>query len=694
MRAEDEKLIDLMFDNKRQYQIPVYQRNYDWKKDNCLTLFNDALSAYDNEKSHFLGTIVQVQMDEENGIRHYIIIDGQQRTTTIYLLLKALHDSATNKDVKKELQGLLFNNSDSREYNKAEKRKLKLKPIKSDNEQFILLMNDKKDEMNKSSNIYANYAYFLELIEKNKEKYSIKNILYGIKKFQIVMISVRPPEDDPQLIFERINSTGVDLSLSDLIRNYLLMTDANMDELYEEYWVPLEARLEGKITDFFNTYLLFKVNDAKEKDAYQVFKKHFEGVDHEVILKELNRYSIFYNAFVGGKNSYSYEINCLLNGYRSIKQTTIYPFLFSIFDDFENKIIEEKDVIEILTFFLNYTIRRLVTEVGSNSLRGLYKTMYKRVFRNDDKSNYVLRIFDFMANIPSTKDIIPSDTAFIDGLLNKPLYQKTHVARYLLSILENGIITAKEHVDINDKITIEHVMPQNENADWRKEIGEDYDRIYQQYLHTLGNLTLTGFNSELSDLKFSEKVKKLKDSNTKFTYLNADILDKETWNEETIKAHGDRLSKKLLEIFKLPNDFINARKNQSLISEKHYLEDGSDLSKTKPTLFVLCGEQAEVDTYTNLFIKTAELLYNLDSSILENLARNDAKKLNGTKPYITYDASKLRSPKEIGNTGIYIEVNNSANSVISIIKLLIDEYEFDTDDYIFYTKRDNIEENQ
>ena len=169
MKAEPEKIIDTMFDNKRQYQIPVYQRNYDWKKDNCLELFNDVINAYEKESTHFLGTVVQVQQDEEGGLKHYIIVDGQQRMTSIYLLLKALYDKGDDLD-KEEIKGLLFNESASHDFDKQEKNKLKLKPIKTDNEQFLFLMNDKQDKMDRNSNIWINYDYFCTLIDEKKKQ--------------------------------------------------------------------------------------------------------------------------------------------------------------------------------------------------------------------------------------------------------------------------------------------------------------------------------------------------------------------------------------------------------------------------------------------------------------------------------------------------------------------------------------------
>lgn len=379
MKAEPEHLIDLMFDNKRQYQIPVYQRNYDWKKDNCIELFNDILHAYDKEKTHFLGTIVQVNQDDENGIKQYLIIDGQQRMTSVYLLLKALYDLAEKPEDKAELEGYIFNLSSSKEYSILEQNKLKLKPIKSDNEQFIYLMSNKIDKMDKTSNIFINYDLFKGLIKKSLENcYSIRNIIKGLKYLEIVMISLKESSDgqgdEPQVVFERINSTGEDLTLADLIRNYVLMTDKNREFLFNEYWITMEELLgKDNLVDYFINYLAFKLPEiVVAKNAYQSFKKFVESnkISNEEILRDLNRYSKYYNAFVNSTaKGYSNVVMNLLSVFRILQQTTIYPFFFNIFDDFENEMIDENTLIDILLFFLNYTLRRIVTGVPSNSLR-------------------------------------------------------------------------------------------------------------------------------------------------------------------------------------------------------------------------------------------------------------------------------------------------------------------------------------
>lgn len=688
MKAEPEKIIDTMFDNKRQYQIPVYQRNYDWKKDNCLELFNDVINAYEKERTHFLGTVVQVQQDEEGGLKHYIIVDGQQRMTSIYLLLKALYDKGDDLD-KEEIKGLLFNESASHDFDKQEKNKLKLKPIKTDNEQFLFLMNDKQDKMDRNSNIWINYDYFCTLIyEKKKQEYKIKNILNGLKRLEIVMISLKEPNDDPQVIFERINSTGEDLKLADLIRNYLLMTDVNMDYLFEEYWLPVETKLgKSEINKYFLTYIIFKLSEVKEDEAYQQFKKWADSSEfsHEDIMKELKYYSKFYAAFVGFSNDYSKEINNYLSAYRSLKQSTMYPFLFSVFDDYERKVIDEEIVLQILQFYLNYTIRRLVVGIPSNSLRGLYRSLYKRIFKSEAlKDNYLKTVYSFMAvDLAYTKDATPSDTTFKEKLMSENIYKNRSLCKYLLSILENGVNAIKETVQIDSDTTIEHIMPQNkDNEDWCKEIGENFDIVYDRYLHTLGNLSLTGYNSELSDKKFKEKVDMIK-AKSKFVVLNQDVIDKQNWNEKTITARADRLSSKLLQDLKLPEVF--GKKIAIDKENSHHVDDVYDYTGKKPTNFIFMGENKDVSSAREMLMKFIELLNSLDSEKLYGLSLVDWKSASASTPLLSSDPNKLRGPKELLNTGIYVETNRSFNDIVRSIGHLLKEFELETDDFIFYT---------
>lgn len=691
MKAEPEHLIDLMFDNKRQYQIPVYQRNYDWKKDNCIELYNDIIHAYDKEKTHFLGTIVQVNQDDENGIKQYLIIDGQQRTTSIYLLLKALYDLADKEEDKSELEGYIFNSSSSKNYSVEDKNKLKLKPIKSDNEQFIYLMSNKLEKMDKSSKIYTNYEEFKKLITNSlNEGYSIKNIIKGLKYLEIVMISLKESADgqgdEPQVVFERINSTGEDLTLADLIRNYVLMTDKNREALFEDYWIVMEDEVgKDNLVDYFMNYLTFRLPEqVSAKTAYQSFKKYVEinGISNEDILKDLKRYSKYYNVFIKeDKKNYSEEVNNLLNAFRILQQSTIYPLFFNIFDDFEKKEIKEEELIDTMMFFLNYTIRRMVVGVPSNSLRGLYKTLYKRIFNGTDKSDYFNKILKFMITLASTKDAVPNDTAFKEGLMFANVYKNSKMCKYILTILENNAFKAKESVRVDSSITIEHIMPQNRNQEWEREVGANYVATHEKFLHTLGNLTLTGYNSELSDKSFVEK-KKLISDKSKFVSLNSDVISKEHWNESAILERAKRLSSLMMDFFKLPA-VIADMKIPVVQANKHTVMDGADLTNTTPVSYILLGESVNVTSYRELLKSVMTMLYGLDQKKMENLAKNNYKIPDATRVYITYDCEQ-KNAAEIEKSGIFIETNLSANNAISFIRAVLSEYDLTNDDFIFY----------
>lgn len=697
MNVDSGKLIDIMFDNKRQYHIPVYQRNYDWKKDNCHELFYDALNAHEKGKKHFLGTIVQVQQEEMAGIKHFVIIDGQQRFTTIYLLLKALYDKATNESSKETLRGLLFNESSMRDYNKDEKNKLKLKPIKSDNEQFMLLMSDKYEELDKSSNIYINYNYFLSLIDEEiKKDHTVEQIRKGLSLFEIAIINLKEPDDEPQVVFERINSTGEDLTLSDLIRNYLMMTDKNMDVLFEDYWLPMETTIgKNEINNYFLTYLIFKLGEVKKENAYQDFKKFVENEkkDHEEVLKDLKYYSKFYHAFIDQSNKeYSVEINNYLSAFKMLKQSTIYPLFFSFFNDFEQSIIDETTLANVLQFFLNYTIRRMIVGVQTNTLRGFYRSLYKRIFKDETKKHdYLNSIYNFMVTeIASTIDSVPNDTIFKEKLMTENIYKNGNLCKYTLKILENGISNSKEQVQIDSKITIEHIMPQNkENQWWRNEIGDNFELVYEKYLHTLGNLTLTGHNSELSDKTLNEKIDIIKEY-SKFSVLNQDIIDKTEWNDKTIISRADRLSSLLINKYlKLPEIF---GKKIQRDNKSHKVYDNMSFKGLKPSNFIFLGESVDVTSVRDMLTKFCNLLYQLEQEKFVDIASKDWRGPNSTQPFISYNKNSLRAAVEILNSGIFIEVNRSFDDTIKQIKYLIEEFGLSHDDFVFYINDDEKEE--
>lgn len=693
MKVEKYRVLgELIETNKRQFVIPVYQRNYDWRKDNCKTLFDDIVNAVVMDRLHFVGSIVYVDQGEENKIYRYLIIDGQQRITTIFLLLKSLYDVSDDVNLKNEINSMLFNIDRFNNLKLTDQNKIKLKPIKSDNEQFILLMKGEVEAMNKSSNIYSNYEYLKSLIRKTVQggEVSCEDILSGLKKLTSAVIILDPKEDNPQGVFESINSTGLELSLADLIRNFVLMTDKDQERLFEQYWLKIEQNITPKeMPDFITDYLQFSCKEkVTTQNAYAVFKNAFKtrNYTNERMLQELLHYSKYYKAFLfGDYTNYSDIVNKRLLELRTIDQATIYQFLFHIFDDYEKNDINQETLEKVLTFFFNYLLRRIICGVTSNSLRGLYKTLYNRIFSDvNNKKNYYDSIVQFFMQL-NTKDAIPSDTVFKDALLNTDLYNKKNVCKYVLKSIENAAEDGKESKEVVDisTLSIEHIMPQTLTEEWKKDLGKDYQRVHEKYLHNLGNLSLTGYNSELGQKSFAEKKEKIKNKNSHIVVLNKDVLDKNVWNEFAINKRADRLSNILLNIFKIEKPdkkirFINEDERRLSIGEDF------DASGTKPTSFIFLGGNSKVSSYADLLSQMMQLFYEWDSELFENLARRNYQITQSSRTYITTDNSLLRKPGQIKDTDIYFETNLSANNIISFIRKIMEEYQFDMDELIIY----------
>ena len=691
MKIESGRIINDFFEeNKRQYAIPVYQRNYSWSKKQCSKLFDDILYAYQKDKTHFCGSIVYAPLKEENNIHFYIIIDGQQRMTTIYILLKALYDMAQTDREKESIKEILFNNDKFDEYGVEKANKLKLKPINSDDNQLILLMDDGVDNnknMDKSSTLYQNYILFRELIQEQQAKgLTVKDIYRGIEKL-ICGKMILGEGDNAQEIFERINSTGVPLSLADKIRNFVLMVDKDQEKLYNNYWQKIEKNVSvGQLDDFFITYLNFKLEGfARSDEAYELFKQLFEQKHYtnESILQEMLHYSKHYHTFLNYDTNYSKQVNDLLDGLRKLKQTTLFVFLFDIFDDFHNNLIDSSELEKILELLLNYSIRRLVCEIGSNSLRGLYKTLYSRVFSNKENKNfYYDSILSFLTQLTS-KDALPTDEVFEKALKENNLYRKNALCKYLLASVENS---GKEKIDV-DQLTIEHILPQNKNLSsyWQKMLGENWRKIQETYLHTLGNLTLTGYNSELGDKSFEEKLEYFNSSDTKIKTLNEDLKGN-VWNETTITTRADNLALKILEQFA-----IKPAEHSISFYDRNYVEYSCDVpedaTSKSPEYYVFQGERVISKTFAAMLKSLIHNLYEENPSIIENMARNN-EKISSLDSYrlFSYDPEMTKGSYQIDDSSIYVSTGFSASHIMRIIGTLLDKYEIDRSEFSYFAK--------
>ena len=628
-------------------------------------------------------------------IDSYIIIDGQQRFTTLYILIKALADSADDDRDKDALQRYLYNADKFDRYGLDEKSKLKLKPVKTDNDQLLLLMSGKIEQMDKSRRgiIYHNYMLFMQLIKSFLEESSANSVLMindGIEK--LICADIRLDTDDnAQEIFERINSTGIKLGLADLIRNYILMTDTDQERLYEEYWLTVQNLLPDKLLDnFFIDYLNMKSDGfVKESEAYKSFKQvYVEGkYDNEKMLQEILHYAKQYYVFCYGSSDFGAEVNKALAGLRKLKQTTVYLFLFRVFDDYENGIINKNELARVLKMLLSYSIRRLVCEIGSNTLRGLYKTLYGRVFeQKENKNTYYDSLVSFFLQ-QTSKNTIPSDNEFVTALQEKNLYSKNALCKYLLCAIENQ---GKETLD-TENLSIEHIMPQNKNLSmsWQKMLGENWQSVHEKYLHTLGNLTLTGYNSELGDKPFEKKKEKLEETITHIAVLYSDVKDKSEWNSVNMEKRAKRLAEIILKLFP-----IEQPKTKIEFTDPHYklytLANPDDATYKTVNYFEFLGERVNVSSFAEMVRSIAQILYDMDNSIIDDMAKKHEPLPEWTTPAFSYEEDGVRNPFKLRNCNIYISTGYSASACIFFIRGLMKKYEFDiSEDFVYSAKPNN-----
>ena len=628
-------------------------------------------------------------------IDSYIIIDGQQRFTTLYILIKALADSADDDRDKDALQRYLYNEDKFDRYGLDEKSKLKLKPVKTDNDQLLLLMSGKIEQMDKSRRgiIYHNYMLFMQLIKSFLEESSANSVLMindGIEK--LICADIRLDTDDnAQEIFERINSTGIKLGLADLIRNYILMTDTDQERLYEEYWLTVQNLLPDKLLDnFFIDYLNMKSDGfVKESEAYKSFKQvYVEGkYDNEKMLQEILHYAKQYYVFCYGSSDFGAEVNKALAGLRKLKQTTVYLFLFRVFDDYENGIINKNELARVLKMLLSYSIRRLVCEIGSNTLRGLYKTLYGRVFeQKENKNTYYDSLVSFFLQ-QTSKNTIPSDNEFVTALQEKNLYSKNALCKYLLCAIENQ---GKETLD-TENLSIEHIMPQNKNLSmsWQKMLGENWQSVHEKYLHTLGNLTLTGYNSELGDKPFEKKKEKLEETITHIAVLYSDVKDKSEWNSVNMEKRAKRLAEIILKLFPIEQPKIKIE-----FTDPHYklytLANPDDATYKTVNYFEFLGERVNVSSFAEMVRSIAQILYDMDNSIIDDMAKKHEPLPEWTTPAFSYEEDGVRNPFKLRNCNIYISTGYSASACIFFIRGLMKKYEFDiSEDFVYSAKPNN-----
>ncbi len=609
MKADQANLLELM-NGPKQFVIPIYQRTYSWTLKECKQLWDDIIKAGKDEKisSHFLGSIVYIKkgLYQISTIPELRLIDGQQRLTTISLLLSAL--SKVIKDSISEMTSDKLKNYYLINRDEEEKR-YKLILTKTDKETLPKIIDNKELFDEDSQRIKDNYEFFAEQISEN----NLNEVLNGLNKLIIIDISLDKERDNPQLIFESLNSTGLELTQADLIRNFVLMglEKQEQDSLYNDYWSPMEksfgyAKYSALFDRFMRDYLTIKTEKIpKIKDVYSAFKLYAQNFkDIKELVADIYKYSKYF-VNIALEQEQDSEIKTVFSDINILKVDVSYPFLLQIYEDYKQERITKEEFIQILKYIESYVFRRAICGIPTNSLNKTFANLYKEI-----KSENYLERFKVALLLKDSYRRFPRDGEFKEQLIVKDVYNFRN-RNYLLRKLENH--NRKELVNV-ESYTIEHIMPQNENLsdEWKEELGESWKEVHEKYLHTIGNLTLTGYNSELSDkpLKVKRDIEGgFADSPIR---LNQSLAKLEYWNENEILNRARILVDLAVQIWECPELEEEVLNNYKSI-EKEKLEKIYTI-EDHPHL-------VEGEAMRPLFEELRKRILNLNSSVKEDILK-------------------------------------------------------------------------
>ena len=574
MRASEANLLKFL-EGTKQFLVPIFQRRHSWEKRNCNQLWDDVLRVGKDKdaRDHFLGSIVSMQhgIYSASTVSQFLVIDGQQRLTTLSLLLFALGKAIKTQKVDIGIDQERI--QDCYLFNAYEEGELRYKQLltRHDKEILIQLLEGRGLSANPSHLLVENYRFF----EDQLKHADLKVVYKGIQKLMIVDIALDHDSDNPQLIFESLNSTGLSLSQADLIRNYVLMGQdpSTQDKLYNTYWHPMEhsfgTEYAKRFDLFIRDYLTLKTGQIPNKGrVYESFKRFAADKKRpralEATIKEIFDYSKHYVRIALLKEE-DRELCACLEDIHALRVEVAFPFLLGVYEDYTQGQIEKAAVIEIFRLIESYVFRRTICDIPTNNLNKTFATLIGQI----NKDNYLQTLKGSFARMAGTRRF-PPDNEFQQELLIKDVYH-LRTRDYLLRKLENH--GRKEPIRVED-YTIEHVMPQMLSEEWQSELGENWREVHEKYLHTIGNLTLTGYNSELSNKSFIDKQLMeggILDSPLR---LNESLREANEWNETTIIDRAGMLSEKARKIWTshgVPQQMQQEQKGDWTLADHHHL---------------------------------------------------------------------------------------------------------------------------
>ena len=694
MKGSEAKLVSYMQGSDKRFIIPVYQRNYDWRIENCKQLYDDLIAIIRKERSsHFFGSIVSVHNDGE--FNEYLIIDGQQRLTTISLLMLAMYNlmkAGIITPAQSNLADKIYKTYLIDEWQEEDTR-IKLKPVKNDSAAFGLLFKDVEDYI-QGSNLTVNYNYFYSRIQ--KEELSIDELYSAITKLEIINITLNK-DDNPQLIFESLNSTGLALSEGDKIRNFILMglPTKEQNDYYEKYWNKIELCTNYDVSLFVRDYLSVKQQAIPSMNrVYVTFKSYVEEnqLETEELLKDLLDYAKWYEILLKGKTE-DRILNACIYRLNRLETTVTRPFFLEVLRMLKSgtSLLSVEDAREVFLLTESYLFRRNICDLPTNALNKIFLMLHREIIRFDGTEADYLEKFKYALLSKSDRGRFPNNDEFSEAMGTRQIYlMNIKNKAYILERFENyGINEDKDiyrHLD-DGTYSIEHIMPQHLTPQWVSALGDDYADIHETWLHRLANLTLTAYNSKYSNNTFSEKRDMEKGFRQSGLRLNTWIANQEEWTLAELEARRDRLVSQALNIWTLPKTSFKPAEKQL---DAYTLDDDVDLSGREIARFGYKNTEQPVDSWITMMAQVLKILHAEDKSVLARLAHthNPDDELDA---YVSDSPADLRGALEI-DQNIYLERNTSTNTKVSVLKKFFRAYGQNPEDLVFFLKDQNADQ--
>lgn len=637
-------------------------------------MFDDLVDVIKNDRdTHFFGSIISINDIGEQ----FFIIDGQQRLTTTSILLLALCNSV--KDGKVESDDINFANKVAKkylidEYADVEDKRMKLKTIKRDKEAYSQLF--KNEKFVKSSEITNNYFYFYNRITEKKEL-TPDELLDAIGRLEIIDIALRYGEDDPQLIFESINSTGLALSESDKIRNYILMglSQKQQEDYYENYWNIIEKNTNYEVSSFIRNYLTIKTNKIPViAKVYMVFKNYIKTYNLNVIevLHDMREYSETFKTIIDATTGI-FEVDLTLKRIGHLESTVVYPYLLEVFKYHEENKINDKQLIKVCEMIESYVGRRIICSYPTNAMNKVFSTLHYDCLKlkGNDHGDYVERLIHVLMSKQGVA-AIPKDFEIIKSIEDWDFYNLQFKNKiYILEKLENG--NSKEHISVygNDNVSIEHVMPQNLSK-WKSYLGDNAEEIHKKWIHKLANLTLTAYNSKYSDSSFEDK-KNMKDGFKVSGFrLNKFIASQDEWKEKQLFERQELLKKECIKTWPLYDNNFEPEKIEYVSCS---VDEEYDFTGTKPTSFIFLGHENKVTSWKELTIEVIQYIHNLNKSVIYRMMENKTDLYGWFQNYAKAAYSYI-------DDDVYIWLNTDTFNKIKLLNSLLPFYDIDPSELV------------